>query len=177
MGCDHVKDSDKPLAKSLLWEISLEFAQVEERTNRLINQGEVNDSIDPDKRCISPSDYGFHNAIYTNTGVKFFDFEFAGWDDPAKATLDFDFQPRVPIAIYGSPLLSAWNPEHQYSIEERCKHLRPILKLKWLCIRLAVLNPARLEQMLSIVTGVETDNFISMRLEKARYYLDHSKIQ
>ena len=44
--------------------------------------------------CISASDFGLHNAIMTERGIVFFDFEFAGWDDPAKAIVDFLLQPQ-----------------------------------------------------------------------------------
>ena len=48
-------------------------------------------------QTLSPSDYGFHNAISTPGGVKFIDLEYAGWDDPAKMVADFFQQPR-PLA-------------------------------------------------------------------------------
>ena len=41
-------------------------------------------------RCISPSDFGFHNAILgSGETVRFVDFEYAGWDDPAHLVCDF----------------------------------------------------------------------------------------
>jgi hypothetical protein len=131
----------------------------------------VPDSIAPKERCVSPSDFGFHNAIRTAPGIRFIDFEFAGWDDPAKATLDFNLQPRVPVAKVGSPLLSAWPLEQRQAVLSRCQPLRPILRLKWLCILLAVLQPARLEQMLIVMPEEESDVLIQKRLGKARHYL------
>lgn len=42
------------------------------------------------ERCLSPSDFGFHNALVRPDGsLCFIDFEYAGWDDPAKAVGDF----------------------------------------------------------------------------------------
>ena len=64
----------------------------------------VLDTLLPEHRCISPSDFGFHNAIKTLDGVKFIDFEFAGWDDPCKALIDFMLQPKVPITANISQL-------------------------------------------------------------------------
>lgn len=175
MSCEHVESSTKPIAEALLQKIRREVAQVEEQTNRLIAKGIVTDTIDPAQCCVSPSDFGFHNAIGTGTGIRFIDFEFAGWDDPAKATLDFILQPRVPVVGYGSPLLSAWQPEFQYSIQLRCQHLAPILRLKWLCILLAVLNPDRLKQMLAVISGQDSAQLISRRLESAMTYLDRTQ--
>ena len=171
MNCDHVKTSDKPIAESLLRKIGSDLGQVEERTHNLIAQGIATDAIRPDQRCISPSDFGFHNAISTKTGVMFIDFEYAGWDDPAKATIDFILQPRVPVVGYGSPLLAAWDPEYRHFVNARCRHLEPILRLKWLCIMLAVLNPARLKHMVDITSANDTNRFISERIERAKSYL------
>jgi len=172
MSCDHVETTTKPMAEALLQEIRRELAQVEEKTDTMIKNGFARDSIDLDQRCVSPSDFGFHNAISTDTGIRFIDFEFAGWDDPAKAIIDFILQPRVPVVGYGSPLLTAWQPELQYSIKARCRHLAPILRLKWLCILLAVLNPDRLKQMLSVNSRHESAQLVSIRLENAKHYLN-----
>lgn len=50
------------------------------------------------ERCVSPSDFGFHNALRRPDGtVSFFDFEYAGWDDPAKLVADFFNQIAVPV--------------------------------------------------------------------------------
>ena len=49
---------------------------------------------------ISPSDFGFHNALRTNTGPVFFDFEFSGWDDPAKTIIDFFFSLVFQLVIF-----------------------------------------------------------------------------
>lgn len=177
MGFDDVKTDDKALAKSLLYDLRYEFSRLWEQTHRLIEQGIVIDAIDPDERCVSPSDFGFHNAFSTKSGVKFFDFEFSGWDDPAKATLDFVLQPRVPVVGYGSPLLNAWHAELRHSIKKRCYYLAPILRLKWMCIFLSVLNPIRLREMLCVIPGGEAEGvrLVSNRLKDAKSYLDRSK--
>ena len=53
--------------------------------------------LDPADRCVSPSDFGFHNALREPSGrLRFIDFEYAGWDDPAKLVCDFFCQPAVP---------------------------------------------------------------------------------
>jgi hypothetical protein len=86
-------------------------------------------------RIISPSDFGFHNALRRPTlGVVFLDFEYAGWDDPGKTLGDFFAQPAVPIPdSFWNEMLSqiarafSWNP----SDEARCTLHRPIHTLKW----------------------------------------------
>src|SRR5262249_52494804 len=52
------------------------------------------------ERCLSPSDFGFHNALCEPNGrFRFIDFEYAGWDDPARMVCDFFCQPAVPVPL------------------------------------------------------------------------------
>ena len=47
-------------------------------------------------RTLSPSDFGFHNALrHPGGGVFFLDFEYFGWDDPAKMVSDFLLHPAM----------------------------------------------------------------------------------
>jgi aminoglycoside phosphotransferase (APT) family kinase protein len=46
------------------------------------------------ERTLSPSDFSFHNALRRpDTTLVFLDFEYAGWDDPAKVSSDFLWHP------------------------------------------------------------------------------------
>lgn len=88
---------------------------------------------------LSPSDFGFHNALKDATGhLWFFDFEYAGWDDPAKLLCDFFCQPQVPVAIeHADRFVSAVqhvvdDPE----LSARFKLLLPLHAAKWSCILL-----------------------------------------
>ena len=91
-------------------------------------------------RCISPSDFGFHNAIVDADGQYYFiDFEYAGWDDPAKLVCDFFCQKAVPVPLCHfrmfisqlSGMLSL-SDEHQGVIAL----LLPVYQIKWCCILL-----------------------------------------
>ena len=75
---------------------------------------------------LSPSDFGFHNALEKDSGeIIFHDFEYFGWDDPVKLIVDFSLHPamnldekllrkwfRGTFKIYGKKLLpkllAAW---------------------------------------------------------------------
>ena len=47
---------------------------------------------------LSPSDFGFHNAIrQADNSVVFLDFEYFGWDDPAKTVADFLLHPAMHL--------------------------------------------------------------------------------
>ena len=48
-------------------------------------------------QLLSPSDFGFHNAIQTKNGLRFIDFEYFGWDDPVKLTSDFVLHPGMDL--------------------------------------------------------------------------------
>lgn len=172
MNCRHIEDQIRSKAELLLEHIRVEMDMVEARINRLIGLGLISDSIDLSQCCISPGDFGFHNAIITPSGVRFIDFEFAGWDDPAKTTLDFSLQPRVPLLGRGLPLLMAWPKEVRKSVNIRCQQMAPILRIKWLCILLSVLNEKRLHEILSVIPEQKKETLICSRLERAQAYLE-----
>jgi hypothetical protein len=89
--------------------------------------------------CRSPSDFGFHNALTTDDGVVFLDFEYAGRDDPAKLVVDFVCQPEVPVrAEYHERFtgsLASRLPLDQAALA-RCKFLLDACRVKWTCILL-----------------------------------------
>lgn len=52
-----------------------------------------------DQLVLSPSDFGSHNMLKTSDGKHFFlDFEYFGWDDPAKLIADVALHPGVDLS-------------------------------------------------------------------------------
>lgn len=106
-------------------------------------------SVPPAGRCLSPSDFGFHNAIATRDGLRFIDFEYAGWDDPAKTVCDFFCQPAVPVpfdyfeTVAARITESTGRPDLQRS---RIDLLLPVYRLKWTCIMLNEFLPQGAER-------------------------------
>ena len=98
----------------------------------------VDDVLPTPDRRLSPSDFGFHNSLRQSDGrLKFLDFEYAGWDDPAKLVIDFANQPDMLLptnlerlfreAVIGdSP-----DPE---KLRRRVTLLEPVYQTKWACI-------------------------------------------
>lgn len=93
-------------------------------------------------RCLSPSDFGFHNALKDDDGrLRFFDFEYAGWDDPAKLICDFFWQQQVPVPRELLPLLTR-HFEHLddtatvggLPLDSRVDYLFPVYGIKWCCL-------------------------------------------
>jgi hypothetical protein len=65
---------------------------------KIKNRSDLNVALDLSQRCLSPSDFGFHNALRRQDGtICFLDFEYAGWDDPAKMSGDFFAQLAIPV--------------------------------------------------------------------------------
>ncbi len=54
--------------------------------------------LSPDEMTLSPSDFGFHNCIKDRKGdIYFLDFEYFGFDDPAKLVGDFLLHPGMNL--------------------------------------------------------------------------------
>lgn len=98
-------------------------------------------------RCISPSDFGFHNSLRQSDGtLRYLDFEYAGWDDPAKTLIDFTNQPdRILPDSLASLFLEKSIPlfADPTSLQERITILTPLYQLKWACICLNAFLPDR----------------------------------
>ncbi len=98
----------------------------------------LDEPVPPGDRCLSPSDFGFHNALADVDGrMRFLDFEYAGWDDPAKLVCDFFCQVEVPVP------LEHWDAVSEAvlaTVADRQRHqarfeiLLPVYRVKWCCI-------------------------------------------
>jgi hypothetical protein len=101
---------------------------------------QINRRLPEEERCISPSDFGFHNAILNGNRLVFMDFEYAGWDDPAKTICDFFCQPKIPVSKKFMPAMMQALAEalEDESLYERVHILLPAYQFKWCCI---LLNP------------------------------------
>ncbi|MCJ2164138.1 aminoglycoside phosphotransferase family protein [Pseudodesulfovibrio sp. S3] len=87
---------------------------------------------------LSPSDFGFHNAIRTESGLAFLDFEYFGWDDPAKLISDFLLHPGMDVSLdlresFGRGVLAIMDDP---ALERRLGVLLPLFGLKWCMILL-----------------------------------------
>ncbi len=96
--------------------------------------------IEPEKRRLSPSDFGFHNALRRTSGeICFLDFEYSGWDDVAKTACDFFLQPAIPVPAayfnnFVDELVEEFDDKHLQ--KERIRVLLPVYHVKWACILL-----------------------------------------
>lgn len=96
---------------------------------------------------LSPSDFGFHNAVRSPRGLVFLDFEYFGWDDPAKLAVDTELHPAMRL---DPPLIARWRAGMERifgpgdpDFGPRCARYRPFLALRWTCILLNEFLPER----------------------------------
>lgn len=90
------------------------------------------------QRTLSPSDFGFHNAVRApGGGLTFLDFEYFGWDDPAKLGADFLLHPAMTLSRelrqhFARGLCALFGP----SLASRLRALGPAYGVKWCLILL-----------------------------------------
>jgi len=127
-------------------------------------------------RCLSPSDFGFHNAIRQSDGtIKFIDFEYAGWDDPAKVACDFFSQPACPVPIkFRESFIGAIGKgvadkeQHQ----QRITILEPFYRIKWCAIMLNEFLPVDNERRQFSINQKKWRHRKKDQLAKAQCYFN-----
>lgn len=93
-------------------------------------------------QIVSPSDFGFHNALARESaGPCFLDFEYAGWDGPGKLVADFFSQPEIRvddrlIPDFLAGLESVVTPEQKQQLKASLPIILSLHGLKWCCILL-----------------------------------------
>ncbi len=96
----------------------------------------------PDLQTLSPSDFGFHNALKSANGrITFLDFEYFGWDDPVKLAADTILHPgmnlrpdRALSAARGFRVIFA----DDVDFNRRLSQSLPLYGLRWCMILLNV---------------------------------------
>ena len=125
-------------------------------------------------QIISPSDFGFHNALRLNNDqLKFVDFEYAGWDDPAKLVGDFFNQVEVPVdrsylSIFTESIAKMIDNSAQFHAS--VKLLLPLYRIKWTCIVLNYFVP-RNQHEKNFVTSITSEKRYE-QLQKAKKIVD-----
>lgn len=131
-------------------------------------------------RCLSPSDFGFHNALIDPAGtVRFLDFEYAGWDDPAKVVCDFFCQPAVPVPdtffdMFAAGVVAGTTEPDRH--RQRIDWLLPVYRLKWCCILLNQLLPDGNRRRTFAGQGGDAAATARRQIEKARALLQTVKV-
>lgn len=121
--------------------------------------------LPPYLRKLIPADFGFHNALrQTNGTVRFFDFDYFGWDDPVKLTADFLVHPAMSLSAFECTTftehLRLALPDDEDFADRLARHL-PLYALRWALILLNVFRSDR-------QSDLRPDSFREEQLEKAR---------
>jgi hypothetical protein len=132
--------------------------------------------LSPAERRISPSDFGFHNALLRDDGrLVFIDFEYAGWDDPVRTVCDFFCQQAVRVSWshferFSSALLADLPDASRH--RRRLTALLGLYQFKWCCIILNQFLPVGGQRRSFAGEGLhEALSRKAIQLEKARRLL------
>ena len=143
------------------------------RARSLIAPDSLHQPLSPQEFVVSPSDFGFHNALRTRDGMVYVDFEYAGRDDPVKTVCDFVCQPEIPVEEDSlETMVSALETFDTKKILQRAKALLPLHRIKWCCILLndfIALHALRREFSCSQHIDIER---LSTQIYKAQCYFD-----
>jgi thiamine kinase-like enzyme len=126
------------------------------------------------ERTLSPSDFGFHNALRRDNGQSvFLDFEYFGWDDPAKTISDFLLHPAMSLSVelkrqFVTAMFSHFAEYPQ--LVKRVEAIYPLYGIKWCLILLNEFLPEhRLRRQFA---GADNPEILQMeQLAKARRML------
>jgi hypothetical protein len=131
----------------------------------------LDETLVDEQRCLSPSDFGFHNALQGTDGrVYFLDFEYAGWDDPAKLMCDYACQPKLAVSAAGSAefterVLSLYpKPGPRLRVDL----LRNLYRIKWCCIMLNEFQPVGASRRVFACEGMDLERERFAQVDKVR---------
>ena len=129
------------------------------------------EDIPQQHRILSPSDFGFHNAIRKSNGeIVFIDFEYFGWDDPVKLIADFLIHPAM--ALGGDQQICFWREANKVFINDPLFKTRflsqfPLYILRWCLILLNEFLPERLQRRRLAGMGDNIESIHKRQLGKA----------
>jgi hypothetical protein len=127
---------------------------------------------------LSPSDFGFHNALRRPNGrLAFIDFEYFGWDDPAKLVSDFLLHPGMTLSrpfrqrFYKGSMAVYGDADPAFSA--RLTALYPLYGLCWCLIILNEFLPDFWARRVAAAGTLDASVVRGRQLQKARRMLAH----
>ncbi len=154
-----------------------EYIKVWSRHCIEVKGGRTDELLPVEQRTLSPSDFGYHNAIRCEEGrLIFLDFEYFGWDDPAKMISDFVLHPGMEITFelktqFVQSLLNHFG--HSGALPNRLLAVYPLFALKWCMILLNEFVPADLARRdFAATQSIEIERRRVEQLAKVNRMLD-----
>ncbi len=132
-------------------------------------------TIPEEARTLSPSDFGFHNTRRRDDGsLVFLDFEYFGWDDPAKLTADILMHPGMILSTeeetkFRAGLAEINREDETYGV--RLSALWPLFGLRWCLILLNEFLPERWFRRVYADGGLDHTAAQARQLEKSEAML------
>jgi hypothetical protein len=130
-----------------------------------------------EQRTLSPSDFGFHNALRERDGrMIFLDFEYFGWDDPAKMIADFLLHPAMELSPdlkkkFASAMFRRFSDWPD--LLGRVESVYPLYGFKWCLIFLNEFLPDQLlRRQFAAVAAPDRAALQMQQLDKARQMLN-----
>ena len=166
---DYLNNDFLPFGEILIQWAKKKFSELDMSFAGCINEKE---------RTLSPSDFGFHNALKDKTGrIVFLDFEHFGWDDPVKTISDFLLHPAMTLSRdikqqFVTGVLKLFKECAQ--LKYRLKILYPFFGLKWCLIFLNEFIPEDLRRR-HFAQTINKPNVHRQQLSKAQNMLNAMK--
>mgnify|MGYP000868128201 CR=1 FL=1 len=125
---------------------------------------------------VSPSDVGFHNILKYKNDLYFYDFEYAGLDDPIKLICDFISQPDQQLSTSQKNKFINNKLFHKYNIKDinfLVKLFLPLHQIKWCCI---MLNDFKFIKKNKTYLTLAKRIYLKKQIDKTiKYYYKHFK--
>ena len=136
--------------------------------------------LDPKYCILSPSDFGFHNALKNSGEITFIDLEYFGWDDPVKLTADFLWHPAMKLnpemtAKWKEAMLGIFASDPKFA--GRLHAAMPLYGLRWALIVLNEFLPGFAERRrnASSTDPGDLEKSRKVQLKKAKHYCEKVK--
>ena len=169
MTADSADPADRPGIEFMIREVGPVW---EELKKKVTGRRSVKKQKGTRQCLISPSDFGFHNILARKRDreLVFIDFEYAGWDDPAKLICDFFCQVETPVPHdWFEPVVKAVKElvDADPDFESDLDVLMKVCRVKWCCIMLNVFLGS--EKGRKKFAGYDAD-IRELQLEKTKNY-------
>ena len=135
-------------------------------------------ALQSEAHILSPSDFGFHNALQTPSGdIIFLDFEYFGRDAPFKLICDFILHPGMNLPMSGwPPVISGFSKIYRLNHQERHQITiaLPLFALRWCMIMLNVYLRHNGDIGFTGTNPMDLEKFRKTRLENTRIMLERA---
>ena len=145
------------------------------KLNKSYSSKFLDSHINENEKIISPSDFGLHNLLKNKNEIYFLDFEYSGWDDPAKLICDFRCNPENKISKSSFKLFidKTFKNLDYKNLYERVKILLPIYRIIWNSI---ILNEfLHIDSQRRKFAGFMNETTLKTQLIKAKKYFHNTE--